>query len=77
MSKKIRVVKDRTHPGMFRLKWSDGTISVNTPHPDRKNGHYGFYNKTRAKELARRLVGVELPVGVSWNASVGQLEARG
>ena len=40
MSKKIRVVKDRTHPGMFRVKGPDGELSAD------------FYNVSWAKEHA-------------------------
>lgn len=76
MKMRLKIVKDKQHKGMWRIKWPDGTISVNTPNPDRPGGHYGFYNKTRAKELARRLEGVNLTEGLSWNASVGQLEAH-
>ncbi len=52
----ITIVKDKKHKGMFRLRWGNGDTSVShgKPFPDEK-GVYGFYNRTRASELARLL----------------------
>lgn len=42
---------------MYKLEWPDGDISVNSenPKPWEKGGHYGFYNKTRAADLLKRI----------------------
>jgi len=50
----MKLVEDKKHKGMFRVKWPNGDISVNTPNPEYKDGHFGFYNKTRAKEFLKR-----------------------
>jgi hypothetical protein len=50
----VKIVADKKYPNMYRVQWDDGTISVSTPNPDKKDGHYGFYNKSRAKEFLYR-----------------------
>lgn len=50
----MKIVEDKKYPNMYRVQWPNGDISVNTPHPEKEDGHYGFYNKTRAKEFLKR-----------------------
>lgn len=42
---------------MYKLEWSDGDMSVNSenPKPWEKGGHYGYYNKTRALDLIKKV----------------------
>lgn len=52
----IEIIPDKKYKNMWRLKWPHGTISVRDPNYDLGDGvigFYGFYNKTRALELAR------------------------
>jgi len=75
----MKIVKDNKHPEMYRLDWEDGTKSVpsQNPKPWAKGGHYGFYNKTRAKEHLRR-EGIEnYIIGRTYDAPMARLEARG
>ncbi len=75
----MKLVKDKKHPDMYRVGWSNGDVSVasSDPKPFEKGGHYGFYNKTRAKEHLRR-EGIEnYTVGITYNAPMARLEARG
>lgn len=63
----MKIIPDKKHPNMYRLEWPNGDISVSTPNPGHKEGHYGFYNLTMAKELSRR-VGIEnYTVGITYN----------
>lgn len=66
----MKIVKDKQHTDMYRVQWPDGTISVNTPYPDREGGHYGFYNKARAKEFLKRKDIENYQLGITYNASV-------
>jgi hypothetical protein len=50
----MKIVPDKKYPNMYRIQWPNGDISISTPSPDKPGGHYGFYSKTRAKELLRR-----------------------
>jgi len=72
----MKIVKDKKHPGMYRIKWPDGTISVSNSNPEMKDGNYGFYNKIRAKEFLRRLDIEDHVLDQIYNSPVAQLEAR-
>lgn len=73
----MKIVKDKKYPTMYRIKWDNGDISISTPNPDKEGGHYGFYNKSRAKDFLRR-EGIEnYTLGVTYDASVAPREARG
>lgn len=39
----MRIVKDKVHPNMYRIKWPDGVLSAD------------FYNKTRARDISRHI----------------------
>jgi hypothetical protein len=69
----MKLVRDKKYPELYKLQWPNGDISISTPHPDRKGGHYGFYNKTRAKEHMLREDILDLPQ----NVSVAHPRARG
>lgn len=70
----MKIVEDKKHPDMYRLDWEDGTYSVPSqePKPWEKGGHYGFYNKTRAKEHSRRLDIENYTVGVTYDAPMAR-----
>jgi len=53
----MKIIPEEKHPGMYRLQWDAGDISVGTtdPKPYAPGGHYGFYNWTRAKEISKRI----------------------
>lgn len=75
----MRIVEDKKYKNMYRLDWEDGTRSVSSqdPKPWAKGGHYGIYNKTRAKDLMKR-EGIEnYTLGVTYDAPMARLEARG
>jgi hypothetical protein len=73
----IEIIPEEKYPGMYRLQWPNGDISVSTPHPEREGGHYGFYNDTRVEELSRRLGIENYTKGRTYNAPAARLEARG
>lgn len=73
----VELVEDKKHKNLYRLQWPDGSKSVNTPHPDQKDGHYGFYNIDRAKELLKLSNIEKLKVGRTYNSPWARLEARG
>ena len=50
----MKIIPDKKYPNMYRVEWPNGDVSISTPNPDKEGGHYGFYNKSRAKELLRR-----------------------
>ena len=50
----MKIIPDKKYPNMYRVEWPTGDVSISTPNPDKEGGHYGFYNKSRAKELLRR-----------------------
>lgn len=57
---------------MYRLQWPNGDISVNTPHPGHAGSHYGFYNRTRALELSKR-IGIEnYTPGITYNSPLAR-----
>lgn len=70
----IAVVPDLRHENMGRLQWPDETKSIKDSTYDLKDGvygFYGFYNKTRATELARLCEkrtqeNGELPLNTVW-----------
>ncbi len=72
----MEIIKDSKYPEMFRLKWPNGDISINTPNPDKKGGHYGFYNKTRALELSKRNDIKNYTVGKTYDAPMARLEGH-
>ena len=72
----MKILKDKKHPGMYRVGWNDGDISVGStdPKPFEKGGHYGFYNKTRAKEFLHR-EGIETyDRGITFESPLGRPE---
>ena len=56
---RVTIVPDKKYPNMYWVKWPDGTMSVNSKHPERKGGIYGFYNLSWAKEHAKVATEVE------------------
>lgn len=73
----VKIIKDKKYPKMYRVQWPDKTISVNTPNPDKLDGHYGFYNKTRAKEFLHR-EGIEnYTVGLTYDSPMARREGSG
>lgn len=72
----IKLIKDKKYPNMYRLQWPDGTISISTPHPDRKGGHYGFYSKTRAKELIVMFSEKKMTIGRSYMHPLARINDR-
>ena len=75
----MKIVPDLKYKNMYRIKWENGDISVGSenPKPWQKGGIYGFYNKTRAKELIKSENIENYTKGLIYKASVAQLEARG
>lgn len=65
----MKITKDKKHLNLYRINWPNGDISVSTSNPDKKDGHYGFYNKTRAKEYIRLKEVKNLPFGLTYIAS--------
>lgn len=77
MSKSMKIILDKKYPEMYRVQWPDGTVSVSTPNPDKKGGHYGFYNKTRVNEFLKR-PGIENYVlDQTYNSPMARLEGQG
>ncbi len=72
----MKIVKDKKHKNMYRVKWPDGTVSVSTPNPDKEGGHYGFYNKTRAKEFLKRGDIENYIEDVTYDAPMARIEAH-
>lgn len=68
----MKLIKDKKHTNLYRIKWADGTVSVNTSHPDGMDGHYGFYNKTWAKEHIRRLEDREVILDRTYNSPMAR-----
>jgi hypothetical protein len=68
----VKIVPDKKYPDLYRIQWPNGDISVKTPNPEYKGGHWGFYNKTRAKEHLYRKGIENYTKGVTYKASVAQ-----
>ncbi len=75
----MRIVEDKKYPDMYRIQWPNGDISVGTkdPKPWEKDGHYGFYNKTRAKEFLHRKNIENYKVDKTYKGPVAHREGRG
>lgn len=68
----VKIVNDKVHKDMYRLEWPNKDVSVASENPEYKEGHFGFYNKTRAKELIRR-EGIEnYDRGITYNHPLGR-----
>ena len=72
----MRLIKDKKHSKMYRIQWPNGDISISTSNPDRKGGHFGFYNKTRAKEIMKREGIKNYILDQTYNAPSARLEAH-
>lgn len=72
----MKIIRDRKHLNMYRVRWPNGDISISTDHPEMKGGHYGFYNKTRAKEFLHRKGVNNYILDQTYNAPMARLEAR-
>lgn len=70
----MKLVKHEKYPDMYYIEWPDGTRSIDTPKPDRKDGHYGFYSLTNAKEIMKR-EGIEnYTPGITYGSPLGRPE---
>ena len=74
----MKIVQDKKYPKLYRVQWPNGDISVGTknPKPWEKGGHYGFYNKTRAKEFLARKRIENYRLDKTYNAPMARLEAH-
>jgi hypothetical protein len=64
----MKILKDTKYPNMYRVQWPDKTISVANEKPEQAEGHFGFYNKSRAKDHLRR-EGIEnYTLGLTYDA---------
>lgn len=72
----MKIVKDKKYPDMYRVKWKNGDISVGTddPKPWEVDGHYGFYNKARAKEIISREGVEQYERGPTFRSPLGRPE---
>lgn len=70
----MKIIPDRKYPNMYRVQWPNGDISVGSdnPKPWEIDGHYGFYNYTRAKEFLRREGIEEYDRGVTVRSPLGR-----
>lgn len=73
----MKLIKDKKHTNLYRIKWTDETVSVNTPYPDKLDGHYGFYNITWANEHIKRLEGKEVLLDQTYDSPRARNKARG
>lgn len=68
----MRIQIDTKYPELYRVVWPNGDISVNSKNPEYAVGHFGFYNKSRAKEFLKR-EGIEnYERGVTYNHPLGR-----
>lgn len=70
----MKLVKHEKYDNMFYIEWPDGSRSIDTPYPDRVGGHYGFYNKTNAKEIMKREGIEDYDRGVTYGNPLGRPE---
>lgn len=72
--KAIKIIPDNKYPDMYRVQWPNEDISIGTadPKPWELEGHYGFYNKTRAKEFLSREGIEEYARGVTYKHPLGR-----
>lgn len=73
----MKIIPHEKYPNMYRIQWPDKTISVKTPNPDREGGHYGFYNKTRVKEIFKREGIKDYVLGKTYTSPMARFEEDG
>lgn len=70
----MKLVQHEKYENMYYIEWPNGDRSIDTKHPDREGGHYGFYSLTNAKEILKRKGIEEYERGVTYNNPLGRPE---
>lgn len=70
----MKLIKHEKYEGMYYIEWPNKDRSVTTKFPEYEGGHYGFYNKTNAKEIMKREGVEEYERGITYNNPLGRPE---